>query len=315
ENVTGFPRSTENATPLSLGDDSFYQLDFPLETKVLLYNVPYSKCFVGSNGYLTFTAGDNDYSESLEEHFSMPRISLFFDDLNPGGGGTVSYKFEQDAFIVTYSQVPRYGSGEVNIQAELFYDGRIAITWLNCVSSSFIAGLSKGDGVPGDLEISDFLMYGDCKVLEGSEGWISEGEGMSFEGEGIIEGEGTIEGEGVIEGEPEGIEGEGIVEGFPEGEYIFYHSADVNNDGKINLSELLRVIQFFNVGGYHCDLNNIEDGYLAGSGSYHECAPHSVDYNPQDWIISMEELLRLIQIYNRGRYYPCPGHSEDNFCF
>jgi hypothetical protein len=42
------------------------------------------------------------------------------------------------------------------------------------------------------------------------------------------------------------------------------HSADYNQqDLKINLSELLRVIQFYNIGEYHCDHEG-EDGYAPG---------------------------------------------------
>ncbi|MCX8064368.1 MAG: PASTA domain-containing protein [Candidatus Hydrogenedentes bacterium] len=164
-------------------------------------------------------------------------------------------------------------------------------------------------------------------VIEGegiSEG-VAEGEGQQ-EGEGLVEGmvegegsteEGISEGEGTIEGEgsPEGAEGEGSPEGMEgEGEVSTSHSADKNNDGKIDLSELLRVIQFFNMSGYHC-AEGTEDGYAPGMGSNYNCRPHASDYNPQDWKINLEELLRLIQIFNIGHYYPCPGQSEDGFCF
>ncbi len=260
KNVEQFPRSTKEATFLTLGDDSFAMVEFPLGTYVYLYGVEYSQCFVGSNGYITFTQGNDDYSESLERHFSMPRISLMFDDLDPTKGGTISYQFDTDAFVVTFSGVPRYGSGEANIQLEMFYNGEISITWLNCVSSGFIAGLSKGEGIPLNFELSDFLNYGEC--------------------------------------------------------YIFYHSADINMDKKINMSELLRIIQFFSMGGYSCDpQQKSEDGYLPGSVGKYDCQPHSSDYNPQDWVISFPELLRAIQIFNMGIYFPCPGESEDNFCF
>lgn len=129
--------------------------------------------------------------------------------------------------------------------------------------------------------------------------------------EGVIEGEGVpVEGEGVIEGEGVPVEGEGL----REGEMVTHHSADSNGDGKIGLNELLRVIQFFNIGGYYCS-EGTEDGYAPGIGNDYSCQPHSSDYNPQDWKINIEELLRLIQIYNVGHYYPCPGGSEDGFCF
>ncbi|MGC8844819.1 MAG: hypothetical protein ACP5QY_03130, partial [Candidatus Hydrogenedens sp.] len=101
-----------------------------------------------------------------------------------------------------------------------------------------------------------------------------------------------------------------------EGEYIYFHSSDINRNGKIDLEELLRIVQFFNMGAYHCDNSSkLEDGYLPGYGDNHDCQPHSSDYNPQDWVISLSELIRTIQIFNMGRYYPCPDESEDGFCF
>jgi len=54
------------------------------------------------------------------------------------------------------------------------------------------------------------------------------------------------------------------------------------------LSELLRVIQFYNSGGYHCadPPDSTEDGYVPGPGAEQGCTPHDSDYNPQNWIIS-----------------------------
>ncbi|MGC9054127.1 MAG: C25 family cysteine peptidase, partial [Candidatus Hydrogenedens sp.] len=167
QSAQDFPRTTKNSTPITIGDDAFTQIDFPLETYVYLYGVKYSRCYVGSNGYVTFTQGNDDYSESLEIHFSLPRISLMFDDLDPSKGGSISYQFDTDAFVVTFSSVPRYGTGEANIQLEMFYDGTISITWLNCVSSSFIAGLSAGEGIPPNFELSDFINYKECTQQEG----------------------------------------------------------------------------------------------------------------------------------------------------
>ncbi|HOQ32295.1 MAG TPA: PASTA domain-containing protein, partial [Candidatus Hydrogenedens sp.] len=93
-----------------------------------------------------------------------------------------------------------------------------------------------------------------------------------------------------------------------------YHNADQNGDGQISLSELLRVIQFFNYGAYHCDSFG-EDGYAPGPGDQ-SCHPHASDYNPSDWNISLSELLRLIQFFNSGGYHPCPEdpESEDGYC-
>ncbi|MCX7591116.1 MAG: hypothetical protein N2255_05750, partial [Kiritimatiellae bacterium] len=94
------------------------------------------------------------------------------------------------------------------------------------------------------------------------------------------------------------------------------HSADQNNDGLISLTELLRVIQFFNSGGYHCAIppSSTEDGYAPGPGDQ-SCVPHARDFNPQNWQITLTELLRLIQFYNSGGYHYCPSqNTEDGYC-
>lgn len=158
-------------------------------------------------------------------------------------------------------------------------------------------------------------------ITEGTAEGIEEGN-VEGQPEGTAEGtpEGIVEGssEGTIEGTPEGI-GEGSIEGVEEGEPIPpHHSADTNQNWKIDLSELLRVIQFFNSWGYHCATEPIEDGYIPGYNlDLTGCRPHTSDYSPQDWKIDLTELLRLIQIFNIGGYSRDCGNSpsEDGFCF
>jgi hypothetical protein len=61
------------------------------------------------------------------------------------------------------------------------------------------------------------------------------------------------------------------------------------------------------------ECTSTEDGYAPGAGDQ-GCAAHTLDYNPQDWRISMSELLRAIQFYNTpGGYAPCDT-GEDGFC-
>ena len=90
------------------------------------------------------------------------------------------------------------------------------------------------------------------------------------------------------------------------------HSADTDGDWSISLSEMLRVIQIYNVGGYQCG-EDTEDGYALFAGAV-GCAPHRSDYNPQDWRIDLSELLRTIQLFNSpGQYYYVQEGSEDGF--
>lgn len=94
------------------------------------------------------------------------------------------------------------------------------------------------------------------------------------------------------------------------------HRADLNADGAIGLSELLRVIQLYNSNGYHCAENAgaTEDGFAPlPDPAKRGCARHAIDYDATAWSINLSELLRAIQFYNSGGYIACEG-GEDGFC-
>lgn len=95
------------------------------------------------------------------------------------------------------------------------------------------------------------------------------------------------------------------------------HSADINGNLKFELSEILRLIQFYNSGTIACasPVGSTEDGY-SPEGTNFDCAPHPSDYAPQDWTIGLSELLRAIQIFNVGAYIEClkGGDNQDGFC-
>ncbi|MBI1320646.1 MAG: hypothetical protein GC168_17110 [Candidatus Hydrogenedens sp.] len=135
---------------------------------------------------------------------------------------------------------------------------------------------------------------------------VSEGEGIT-EGEGVLDGEGMAGGEGFADGEG-AMEGEGS---SPPA----YQTADIDQDSRISLPELLRVVQFYNAGAFACSPQpeETEDGYVPGTGDDFSCAPHTADYGPEDWSISLSELLRVLQFFNSGGYTECP-EAEDGFC-
>ncbi len=91
------------------------------------------------------------------------------------------------------------------------------------------------------------------------------------------------------------------------------HTADLDQGRSFELVELLRAIQLYNSGEFHCDPENDEDGFAIGAGDQ-SCTHHQSDYAPQDWRITLTELLRLIQFYNTpGGYRPCDS-GEDGYC-
>jgi hypothetical protein len=161
--ITELPTDPAGGTVLSLTDDSYATVNLSGGTRVYLYGVAYSTMYVGSNGYITFNSGDTTYSESLANHFNRPRISALFDDLNPGAGGQVSWKQLADRVAVTWLNVPEFGTSNQNtFQIELFYDGRIVISYLAIAATDGLAGLSAGNGVPDPFFESDLANMGSC---------------------------------------------------------------------------------------------------------------------------------------------------------
>ena len=64
--------------------------EIPLPFTFPFCGFDYNSVFVGSNGYLTFGAGDTDFSESVTELLNEePRIAALWDDLSPNNGGTI----------------------------------------------------------------------------------------------------------------------------------------------------------------------------------------------------------------------------------
>lgn len=90
------------------------------------------------------------------------------------------------------------------------------------------------------------------------------------------------------------------------------HSGDTTPDGIFSLTEVLRIVQFYNALRFGCETGT-EDGYAPGDLD-EGCTSHAADYNPQNWIIQLGELLRIIQLYNLGGYRYCPAVGEDEYC-
>lgn len=101
------------------------------------------------------------------------------------------------------------------------------------------------------------------------------------------------------------------------------HSADNNGDWRVDLPELLLLVQLFHAERFRC-METGPDYYVTtpgvswnpqpdGSFGIIMCTPHDADYRPRDWRIELVELMRVIQFYNSPSYTVCAG-SEDGFC-
>lgn len=91
-----------------------------------------------------------------------------------------------------------------------------------------------------------------------------------------------------------------------------FMTSDTNKSRTINLSEVLRGVQLYNIGQFHCS-DGSEDGYAPGAGA-EDCTPHDSDHVVRDFKVELGELLRLVQFYNsKGHAYHHKDGTEDGF--
>jgi alpha-tubulin suppressor-like RCC1 family protein len=171
-----FPTDPSGGKVLSLADDSYATVQLAGSAQIPFYGVRYSTFYIGSNGYVTFSSGDSSYQESLARHFSQPRISALFDDLNPSHGGKVSWKQLPDRVAVTFQEVPKNYSGKPNsFQIEMFFDGVLRVTHLEIAIRDGLVGLSRGGGLPPEFAESNLNDYPACFFLSVPES-VTEGK-------------------------------------------------------------------------------------------------------------------------------------------
>jgi methionine-rich copper-binding protein CopC len=184
ESVTAMPTDTTAGTILSLGDNGSVKVSLTGGKTVKLFGKSYSQVYVGSNGYITFTQSDTDATESLADHFDTPRVSGLFTDLAPSTNekisSQVSYRQLTDRIAVTWLDMgqPGMSSASNTFQIEMYFDGRIQITWLDVYAAKAVVGLSDGQGLrtdftETDLSTSDLLptlSVSDASILEGNSG-------------------------------------------------------------------------------------------------------------------------------------------------
>jgi hypothetical protein len=163
--ITSFPTDPTGSTSLTFtnNDDGYAQVDLQGGATVELYGVRYGALYVGTNGYITFVAPDTNPLESLEAHFGQPRISGLFHNLVTGAGGSVKWKQLPDRVAVTYNNVREFGSASRStFQVELYFDGRIVLSYLAVGVTGGLAGLSEGLGVSPDYFGTDLSAMGSC---------------------------------------------------------------------------------------------------------------------------------------------------------
>lgn len=164
--ITEFPANPTGSINLTMGDDDSLAVTLLTGHSVKIYGKHYNTFYVGANGNITFDAADTDYIESLASHSATKRISALFRDLDPSRAGLVQYKELDDRVAVTWQDVPEYSVDNSNtFQVEIFYDGRIRLSWLSVDSQAGLVGTSEGTGIPADFLESDISDYKPCVLI------------------------------------------------------------------------------------------------------------------------------------------------------
>jgi hypothetical protein len=163
--ITELPTDPAEGTALVLSNNNYATVNLAAGALVALYGASYNKFYVGSNGYITFNTGDSSASPTLAAHFNRPRISGLFADLYPTTG-QVTWKQLADRAVVTWLNVSENGAGNQNtFQIEMFFDGKVTISYLTMAATSGLSGLSAGGGIPADFYMSDLTTLGACQTF------------------------------------------------------------------------------------------------------------------------------------------------------
>ena len=139
-------------SPTNLTTDDTVAVNFAAFPSFSFYGVPYPTLNINSNGNVTFTAGDTNWSETESDFLSgLPRIAPLWTDWNPSwsASGPVTYNETASEWNVTWCNVPQYGQTTVYTFSATGHVGSGAISFAYPMLSPFepisaITGLSPG---------------------------------------------------------------------------------------------------------------------------------------------------------------------------
>ncbi len=142
--------STSTATGIT-GDDQSKQFALPFTFN--FYGTNYTSVYVCSNGFLSFTSNSTAYSPASIPNTAAPNalIAPFWRDLNPSGGGTITYYSGSDKFVVTWNAVKNYSNSNTQtFQVILYPNGQIVFQYNNVTNDvTTVRGIENINGTAG----------------------------------------------------------------------------------------------------------------------------------------------------------------------
>ena len=149
-----------SSSALTLMDDNFVQVTAATAPcgvlpSVLFYGTSYTDFYVNSNGSVGFTAGNGDFSATSAEFLAQePRAALFWSDLSPNLGGTVSFLTTLTGVQVDFVAVPHFGAAGTSNSSTVILDVGLGVTIQSYAPDAgnvnpSIIGISPGGGATG----------------------------------------------------------------------------------------------------------------------------------------------------------------------
>lgn len=182
QSASAFPTDPSDAQVLSLVDDCYALVSLTNGAELSIFGRRTNEVLVGSNGDIVLEVPTNhnyQYDPATRlavgpyfvpddaTYFERLRLAPLYVDLNPGMGGTISWKQMTNRLVVTYQDVPEFDRVNANsVQVEWFFDGTIRFTYLNIAPEVGWAygtpkvGLAAGAGIPTGYLDSDFSQEG-----------------------------------------------------------------------------------------------------------------------------------------------------------
>uniref|UniRef100_A0A7C4TEL7 T9SS type A sorting domain-containing protein n=1 Tax=candidate division WOR-3 bacterium TaxID=2052148 RepID=A0A7C4TEL7_UNCW3 len=142
--------STSTATGIT-GDDQ--SKNFTLPFSFSFYGTSYNSVNICSNGFLSFTSTSTAYNPATIPNSADPNalIAPFWRDLNPAGGGTITYYSGSDKFVVTWNAVKNYSNSNTQTFEVILYPNGEIVFQYNSVTNDVTTsrGIENQSGSSG----------------------------------------------------------------------------------------------------------------------------------------------------------------------
>ncbi|MBI4727393.1 T9SS type A sorting domain-containing protein [candidate division TA06 bacterium] len=133
------------------GDDQAVTITLPFTFN--FYGTNYTSINVCSNGFLNFGTTSTAYSPAAIPNTAAPNalIAGLWRDLNPSGGGTITYYSSSTKFVVSFNAVKNYSNTSAQtFQMILTPDGKIKIQWGSITTAeTYVSGVENSGGTVG----------------------------------------------------------------------------------------------------------------------------------------------------------------------